>query len=188
MRFRPRITPSYAEATCSAARRLWLSAAVEWGITASCGQNIAVDTAAGALRRAQEAGADHTLNPAEADVPKAVRALTDGAGADCAIEFVGRAETVTTALRCLKRGGRTTIVGVGPERVTLPPLQAFVGSELSLVGSLGFHRADLEKTIEMIAAGEVDLSRSVSQVVPLHQMNDALRQVAERKGDSVRVG
>ena len=147
---------------------------------------IAVDTSAGALRRAQEVGADHTLNPAEADVPKAVRVLTDGVGADCAFEFVGRAETVTTALKCLKRGGRAVIVGVGQERVTLPPLQAFVGSELSLVASLGFHRSDLEEIIRMDAAGEVDLRASVSEVVPLSEINAALHRLAEQKGNAVR--
>lgn len=148
---------------------------------------IAVDVSAGALRRAREAGADHAINPSEADVPKAVHALTDGARADCALEFVGRAETVTTALKCLKRGGRAVVVGVGPERLTLPPLQAFVGSELSLVASLGFHRADLEKIIGMVAAGEVDVCGSVSEAVRLAEINDALRRLAERKGDPVRI-
>ncbi len=148
---------------------------------------IAMDTSAGALNRAQEAGAEHWLNPAESDVPKVVRALTDGIGADCALEFVGRAETVTTALKCLKRGGRAVVVGVGPERVTLPPLQAFVGNELSVVASLGFHRADLERILEMVAAGAVSLQGSVNESVPLSEINAALRRVMERKGDSVRL-
>jgi propanol-preferring alcohol dehydrogenase len=148
---------------------------------------IAVDTAAGALRRAQEAGADHLVNPAASDAPKIARALTDGAGADCALEFVGRAETVTTALKCLKRGGRAVVVGVGQERVTLPPLQAFVGNELSLVASMGFHRADLEHIVELVASGQVDLRGSVSETVPLDEINAALLRLAERKGDPVRM-
>jgi propanol-preferring alcohol dehydrogenase len=148
---------------------------------------IAIDTSAGALKRAQEAGADAVVNPAETDAAKAVRALTNGEGADCAFEFVGRAETVTTALKCLKRGGRAVVVGVGPERVTLPPLQAFVGTELSVIASLGFHRADLERIIEMVAARQVDLRTSVGEVVSLDEINDALRNLAERKGDGVRV-
>jgi propanol-preferring alcohol dehydrogenase len=148
---------------------------------------LAVDTAAGALRRAQAAGADHLVNPAEADAAKSVRALTDGIGADCAFEFVGRAETVTTALKCLKRGGRAVVVGVGQERVTLPPLQAYVGNELSLVASLGFHRADLEKIVAMVGAGEVSLRGSVSEVVPLAEINAALLRVMEKRGDPVRV-
>lgn len=160
---------------------------VLWAKQRGAAPIIAVDVSAGALRRALEAGADHALNPAEADVTKSVRALTGGAGADCALEFVGRADTVTTAMKCLKRGGRVVVVGVGPERVTLPPLQAFVGNELSLVSSLGFHRADLEQIIGLVAAGEVDVSRSVTEIVSLDRINEALRRLAERKGDPVRV-
>jgi len=161
--------------------------AVIWAKQRGAAKVIAVDTNAGALRRAQKAGADHTLNPIEANVPRAVRTLTDGAGVDCALEFVGRAETVTNAIKCLRRGGRAVIVGVGQERVTLPTLQTFVGNELSLVGSLGFHRGDLEKIIEMVAAHTVDLSESVSKVVPLSEINTALHRLAEQKGDAARM-
>ena len=159
---------------------------VMWAKQRGAAPVIAVDVSEGALRQAQEAGADYALNPVNADAPKAVRALTGGAGADCAFEFVGRAETVTAALKCLKRGGRAIVVGVGQERVTLPPLQAFVGSELALIGSLGFHRADLEKIIDMTAAGEINVSGSVTETTPLEEINAALRRMAERKGEAVR--
>jgi Zn-dependent alcohol dehydrogenase len=36
-------------------------------------------------------------------------------------------------------------------------------------------------------AGEVDVSGSVSETVPLEQINQALQRLAERKGNSVRV-
>ncbi len=151
------------------------------------GRVIAVDVAEGALRRAQEVGAEATVNAREEDVAKRVRALTDGLGADLAVECVGRAETVITALKCLRRGGRAVIVGVGPERVTLPPLQAFVGMNLALLGSMGFDQADLETVIGMVSRRELDLTGSVSETLPLVEINQAIRRVAERKGDSVRV-
>lgn len=148
---------------------------------------IAVDVSVGALQRAQEVGANYVLNPLEGDVLKAIRAITGGVGADCALEFVGNADTVLMAMKCLKRGGRVVVVGVGPERVTLPPLQAFVGYELSLVASLGFHRADLVEIIGLAARGEVDMHSSVGKAVPLAEINEALRQLAEHKGDAARM-
>lgn len=151
------------------------------------GQIIAVDMAEGALRRARKAGADATVNAQEDDVAQQVRTLTDGLGADLAVECVGRAETVTTALKSLRRGGRAVVVGVGPARVTLPPLQAFVGMDLALLGSMGFDRADLEAVIGMVAKGELDLAGSVSEMVPLAEINQAMQHVAERQGDSVRL-
>ena len=161
--------------------------AIIWAKQRGAAKVFAIDTSEGALKRAQKAGAGHTLNPLEANVSRTVRTLTDGAGVDCALEFVGRAETVTTAIKCLRRGGRAVIVGVGQERVTLPTLQTFVGNELSLVGSLGFHRGDLETIIEMVAAHMVDLSESVSEVVPLSEINTALHRLAEQKGDAARM-
>lgn len=161
--------------------------AVLFAHRAGAGRVIAVDVAEGMLRRAQEAGADATVNVREEDVAKRVKSLTDGLGVDMAVECVGRAETVTVALKCLRRGGRVVVVGVGPERVTLPPLQAFVGMDLALLGSMGFDRADLEAVIGMVSRGEVDLSGSVSEILPLAEINQAMRRAAERGGDTVRV-
>lgn len=39
----------------------------------------------------------------------------------------------------------------------------------------------------MVAAGEVDVSGSVSEAAQLEEINAALRRPAERKGDPVRV-
>lgn len=147
---------------------------------------IAIDIDRGALRRAKEAHADAVLHPRD-DVAEQVRVLTDGLGADLAVECVGRAETVTTALKCLRRSGRAVVVGVGPERVTLPPLQAFVGMDLALLGSMGFDRADLEAVIDMARRRELNLAGSLGELVPLAEINGAMQRLAERKTDSVRV-
>ncbi|MCZ7567295.1 MAG: zinc-binding dehydrogenase [Ardenticatenaceae bacterium] len=151
------------------------------------GRVIAVDVAAGPLRRALEAGADATIDAREEDVPRRVKTLTGGLGADLAVECVGRAETVTAALKCLRRGGRAVVVGVGPERVTLPPLQAFVGMDLALLGSMGSNRTDLEAVIAMVARGDMDLAGSVSATVLLAEINQALQRLAAQRGDDVRV-
>lgn len=151
------------------------------------GRVIAVDVATGALRRALDAGADTAVNAREENIPHRVKDLTGGLGADLAVECVGRAETVMTALKCLRRGGRAVVVGVGPERVTLPPLQAFVGMDLALLGSMGSDGADLGAVIALVARGELDLSGSVSAAVPLAGINRALQRAAAQRGDDVRV-
>src|SRR3954469_24056134 len=52
-------------------------------------QIIAVDVDDNKLAVAREMGAHHTINPKTSDVPAAVKALTDGRGADVALEAVG---------------------------------------------------------------------------------------------------
>lgn len=150
------------------------------------GRIAAVDVAAGALRRAQEAGADVLIEAAAEQPSKAVRAATGGAGVDIALECVGRAAVVGEALRSLKRGGRLVLVGVGPERAELPPLRTFVGAEITVLGSMGFDRAELSQVIELASGGRLDLARSVAEV-PLDAIGEAFERLERREGDLVRL-
>jgi len=147
----------------------------------------AVDIAEGALRRAKEAGADELIDAKVGEPSRQVKELTRGEGVDLAVEFVGLKTTVTEAMKSLKRGGRLVIVGVGHERVELPPLRVFVGGEFSIMGSMGFSRRDAQEVIELVTAGKLDLSGSVTEKLPLAQINEALEHLEKRVGDPVRI-
>ncbi|MBI4590443.1 MAG: zinc-binding dehydrogenase [Candidatus Rokubacteria bacterium] len=150
-------------------------------------QIIAVDVAPGALRRAREAGATETVDAKEGDAAKQIRSLTAGEGVDLALEFVGLRASVTEALRSLKRGARAVVAGVGPDRVELPPLRSFVGSEISLLASMGSTREDVRTVIQLAAGGRLELASSVTGEVPLSQINDGLRRAFTKEGDPVRI-
>jgi threonine dehydrogenase-like Zn-dependent dehydrogenase len=148
---------------------------------------VAVDTAAGALARARQAGATDVVDARAGEPSKAIRALTSGEGVDVALEFVGRTATVVEALRSVARPGRVIVVGVGSEQVELPPLTTFVGKELALVGSMGSYREDLEEVLALLASGQLDLAGSVTHELPLAEVDAALDLLAHRTGDPVRV-
>lgn len=151
------------------------------------GRIIGVDVAPGALRRAREAGATDTVDAREGEAAKQIRALTGGEGVDLALEFVGLKATATEAIRSLKRGGRAVIAGVGADRIELPPLRTFVGSELSVLASMGFTRGDVETVIQLAADGRLDLAPSVTDVVPLDAINDGFRRAFAKEGDPIRI-
>lgn len=73
------------------------------------------DVALQALARAQTAGADEALDAREGDIAKKIKSLTDGLGVDLAMQFVGRAATVTEGLKSLRRGGRLVVAPGGGE-------------------------------------------------------------------------
>ncbi|MBI5529442.1 MAG: zinc-binding dehydrogenase [Deltaproteobacteria bacterium] len=146
---------------------------------------VAVDTDPAALVRASALGADLALDPREADVAREVRRRLGGL--DLALECVGAAETVALAVRCLGKGGRAVVVGVGPARPELPPLASFVGREQAVLGSFGMDRRDIEDLYRLVAAGRLDLSASISARYPLAQADAALRRLAGRDGGVVRV-
>ncbi len=148
-------------------------------------QIVAVDVDHAALERARALGADHVFDSGAGDAAKAIRKTLGGV--DLALEFVGRADTATLAIRCLGKGGRAVLVGVGPERASMPPLAAFVGREQAVLGSFGMDRADIVDLLALVESGRLDLSRSVSARYPLAEADAALRHLADKTDGVVRV-
>ncbi len=148
---------------------------------------IAVDQAQGALARAQAVGATDLVVARDGEVSTAIRSLTAGEGVDVAFEFVGKARTVEEAVRSVGRPGRVVVVGVGAEQVRLPPLAAFVGRELSVIGSMGSYREDLEEVLALLEAGAVDLGGSVTHRFSLDEIGRAFETLATKEGHPVRI-
>src|SRR5580704_17357907 len=73
---------------------------------------IAVDVDDRKLEWARQFGATHTVNSRSADPVEAIRALTEGNGADVVIEAVGRPETYKQAFYARDLAGVVVLVGV----------------------------------------------------------------------------
>ncbi len=85
---------------------------------------IAIDLADSRLEAAKQFGADVTLNPAREDVAAHVMSLTEGLGADVAIEAVGIADTFEMCTQLIRPGGHVANIGVhgGPATLHLETL------------------------------------------------------------------
>lgn len=132
------------------------------------GRVIVADPSPQARALAMAVGADDALDStAVADPGRELRALAGGANA--AFEFVGRADSVQLALQSLGAGGRLVVVGVGHDRPRLPPIIRFVGMELTVRGSFGSTMTDIATVLNLIAAGRLDVSRSVGRRIGLDE-------------------
>jgi len=80
---------------------------------------IAIDKADTRLEAAKQFGADVIVNNSVQDPADVVAELTDGLGADVAIEAVGVPATFELAARLIRPGGRVANVGVHGEAATL---------------------------------------------------------------------
>jgi D-arabinose 1-dehydrogenase-like Zn-dependent alcohol dehydrogenase len=148
---------------------------------------VAIDVHVKARERALELGADLAIDPmVDVKVGKTIRQHL-GRGVDLALEFVGRAETVTTALGTLDIGGRCVVVGVGMEKPALPPLISFVGREHSVIGSFGMDKRDIADLFSLIDRGRLNLDQSVSARYSLAEINDALSRLASKETGLVRL-
>jgi alcohol dehydrogenase len=80
---------------------------------------VAIDQADVRLEAAKAFGADVTVNNGREDALAAVQALTDGLGADVAIEAVGVPATFELATQLIRPGGHVANIGVHGEPATL---------------------------------------------------------------------
>ncbi|MFE9370641.1 Zn-dependent alcohol dehydrogenase [Streptomyces sp. NPDC006711] len=152
---------------------------------AGAGQIIAVDVSPDKEELAREAGAtDFVL--ASDTTAKDIRRLTGGQGTDVAVECVGRAVTIRTAWESTRRGGRTTVVGIGgkDQQVTFNALEIFHWGR-TLAGCV-YGNCDPAKDLPVLAAhiraGRLDLASLVSERIPLIAIPAAFDNMLAGKG------
>ncbi len=130
-------------------------------------QIIVVDVAPEKLAAAAKLGAHHTINSSGGDPLKEILDLTNGVGADRALEAVGIGATVNLAIRCVRKGGTVVLVGNVAPNVEFP-LQSVVTRELSLFGTCA-SAGEYPACLEMMAKGELNPSAILSAVAPLSE-------------------
>lgn len=147
---------------------------------------IAVDMEEASLRRAEEAGATAVIHSRKEDPVQKIKRLVKG-GVDLSLEFVGLSQTIAQAVQSVRRGGRAVVCGIGMEPMRLPPPFAFVGNEISLLGSFGSTKEDIKRVLALVAEGTLDLSSSITNRFPLEKADQALQDLHSRRGHPVRL-
>ncbi|WP_033328565.1 Zn-dependent alcohol dehydrogenase [Streptomyces yerevanensis] len=160
-------------------------AALQAARVAGASTIVAVDVSPAKESLAREAGATEYLVASE-NTAREIRALTGKQGADVAVECVGRAVTIRTAWESTRRGGRTTVVGIGgkDQQVTFNALELFHwGRTLSgcVYGNSDPAR-DLPILADHIRAGRLDLSALVTERIALEGIPAAFDNMVAGKG------
>lgn len=132
---------------------------------------VAVDPNAQRRALAEELGADEVLD--SDGVVDAVRDLTDGRGADLAIDFVGTDETHAAGMEMLARGGAYAIVGFGG--TVSVASGALVGAEQSVIGNLVGTWTDLWEVMQLHAGGRLTLKTEAHPLEAVNEVLDRLR-------------
>jgi S-(hydroxymethyl)glutathione dehydrogenase/alcohol dehydrogenase len=152
---------------------------------AEAGQIIAVDRSPEKLALAQAMGATDVLEAGD-DLAKQVRGLTERRGVDHAFDCVGLADTIRTCWSATRRGGTTTIVGIGgkEQQVTFTALELFHFARTlqgCVYGSTD-PTTDIPKLLQYAADGRLDLGALISGTIGLDGIDGAFADMEKGVG------
>ncbi|SDR28802.1 NAD(P)-dependent alcohol dehydrogenase [Natronobacterium texcoconense] len=116
---------------------------------------VAVDLKAEALELAADLGVGHTVDSSEEDVASVVGDLTDDAGAQQVLDFVGRDETTELGPEIVAQGGDHHVIGYGGH--VHEPCQTLVFGEMSYQGDLVGQYTELQELVALVERGDVEL-------------------------------
>jgi alcohol dehydrogenase len=120
----------------------------------SPGRIVAIDLDASRLEKALEFGADVTIDNSKEDAVARVMELTDGLGADVAIEAVGVPETFELCTDLIRPGGRVANVGVHGHSATLHLEKLWIRDVLITTGLVD--TTTTPKLLKLIEMGKLD--------------------------------
>ncbi len=148
---------------------------------------LAVDIKPAKLELARQLGAI-PVNAAGADPVAELKRLTGGRGVDVALELIGLPLTMQQAVKSLAIKGRALLVGITDKSFEIAPYADVLNKEAEIIGVSDHLASEIPLLIEWVRQGKLDLSRVITQTVPLDAgvINGVLDQL-EKFGDAVRV-
>jgi len=131
------------------------------------GRIVAIDLADSRLAQAIEFGADVTINNGREDAVARVFELTDGLGADVAVEAVGVPETFELCADLVRPGGRVANVGVHGHPATLHLEKLWIRDVTMKTGLVDTFTTP--RLLKLIAEGRLDATPFATHRFPLDE-------------------
>ena len=138
---------------------------------------VAVDRAESRLLAAKAAGADVTTSASGADAIALVQNLTDGLGADVAIEAVGLPETFELCTAIVRPGGRVANVGVHGAPATLHLEDLWIRNVTITTGLVDTY--SMPTLIRLVKGGQLDMAPLITHRFPLDDLLQAYEVFAD---------
>jgi L-iditol 2-dehydrogenase len=149
---------------------------------------IAIGRAHGRLEVARQVGADETISTLDSDAVAAVKALTEGRGADVVIEAAGSAETWQMACQ-MARPAATVVLFSGLPSGTQVSFDAthVHYDEITLKGVFHHTPRTVEQALQLLISGQVNVKPMISGAIALRDVEDGLNRMARSEAIKLAV-
>ncbi|MFD2866382.1 zinc-dependent alcohol dehydrogenase [Mucilaginibacter antarcticus] len=168
---------------------------------------IAIDPLNYRLDKARMVNKADTLNPNEVDVVEAIRAMTNGRGADVCVDAVGfepersffdklkatinfekgSMKVLEMAFKAVRRNGTVTIVGVYGSTYDNFPLHRIFDKGITLKMGQAPVLNYIDHLIDLVTEEKVVLDDIISHTMPLSEVTNAYKIFDEKEDDCVKV-
>jgi threonine dehydrogenase-like Zn-dependent dehydrogenase len=144
---------------------------------------VTVEPAVPRAQLARTLGASETFDPRDGDLVANLLELTDGIGADIAVDAVG--SQLATVLRFVRPAGRVVLFGMNTTARAEVAQERITRRELSIFGAYIGGRDLMPMAVSVLERGVVDLAPIVTHSVEIDGLPAALDDF--RRGDAVKV-
>jgi L-iditol 2-dehydrogenase len=151
------------------------------------GRIVATDMLDFRLEKARQLGAESTIKASE-DVPAHFRELNQGRGADMVVICAGAPPAIEQALKSVSRSGTVLFFATTRPEVTIPLSvnEFFWRNEVTLTSSYAGSPADCRTALELIRAGRLPVSETITHRLPLAETGKGFDLVVNPH-DSIKV-
>jgi alcohol dehydrogenase len=132
---------------------------------------VAIDLADARLDAAKGFGADITVNNAGQDPLDVIQLLTDGLGADVAIEAVGVPATFELAAKLVRPGGRIANIGVHGEPATLHLEELWIKNVTITTGLVDAYSTGT--LLKLVTGHQLDAAKFITHRFGLNEFDQA---------------
>jgi alcohol dehydrogenase len=157
-----------------ASARLWSPAKI-----------IGVDLDQYRLETAKKNGVcDVIINSGKEDAAAKIMELTNGRGADCAIEAIGLVPTIDSAMKTLRVGGTLEVIGFGTPTYELSMTDLFMKN--LTIGSGLVPANHMARLIELIHKGKLNLRFLATHTKPLNDIVEGYDIFGNKKDNCIK--
>ena len=137
------------------------------------------------LQVAREIGATQTVEGGADELRDAAHELTQGLGADVAIECAGHPSALAAAIGATRAGGTVVLIGMPPEDTALVNINDLIVREITLRPIFRYNNT-FPTGVQLLASGKVDLKPLISKHFPLAQTPAAFDYVLANRATCVK--